>query len=394
MQFNDDTDLPDPGDHVILDDEDLGSATYDSDHDGVADSVIVGQEDYSVVITDSDHDGEADSVKAYDHEGNQVDPRTGASVGDGSAGDGSAGDDSSGDSTTGGTGTEGQVDPTGHTTGTDDGQPGEADGSTTETSSGTEGQPGESSGMEPTGDQGDAGTGDGTTDGTTDGGITVIGDDGTPVTVGQPTADLNGDGTPDTAVVQNHDGSTTGYTDVDGDGHADQITQINADGSVVIAVSDGDGHWQVESTGHIETDGTYVEDPKTGDEEPDVPAVPAGAETAADDSSNIESGTTITFTSADGQAYPLGPPTADLSGDGRLDTVVNQLPDGTVVGYSDIDGDGQADQVTQIDPDGAVTIGVPDGSGGWEQAATGRIGDGGEFVPDGGVPESGTPVVA
>ncbi len=388
MQFNDDTDLPDPGDHVILDDEDLGSATYDSDHDGVADSVIVGQEDYSVVITDSDHDGEADSVKAYDHEGNQVDPRTGAAVGDGSAGDGSAGDDSSGDSTTGGT--EGQVDPTGHTPGTDDGQPGEADGSTTETSSGTEGQSGESSGMEPTGDQGDAGTGDGTTDG----GITVIGDDGTPVTVGQPTADLNGDGTPDTAVVQNHDGSTTGYTDVDGDGHADQITQINADGSVVIAVSDGDGHWQVESTGHIETDGTYVEDPKTGDEEPDVPAVPAGAETAADDSSNIESGTTITFTSADGQAYPLGPPTADLSGDGRLDTVVNQLPDGTVVGYSDIDGDGQADQVTQIDPDGAVTIGVPDGSGGWEQAATGRIGDGGEFVPDGGVPESGTPVVA
>src|SRR6478752_5465837 len=203
MQFNDDTDLPDPGDHVILDDEDLGSATYDSDHDGVAYSVIVGQEDYSVVITDSDHDGEADSVKAYDHEGNQVDPRTGASVGDGTA--------------------------------------------------------------------------DGTTDGTTDGGITVIGDDGTPVTVGQPTADLNGDGTPDTAVVQNHDGSTTGYTDVDGDGHADQITQINADGSVVIATSDGDGHWQVQSTGHLDSDGKFVEDPKNGDVEADAPVTAAQA---------------------------------------------------------------------------------------------------------------------
>jgi hypothetical protein len=386
MQFNDDTDLPDPGDHVVLNDEDFGSATYDSDHDGIADSVIVGQEDYSVVITDSDHDGQADSVKAYDQEGNQVDPRTGAAVGDGSG----PGADGSGDSTTGGTGTEGQTDPTGHTTGTDD-------GSTTQTSSGSDGQGGEPTGTEPTGDQGDGGAGDGTstdgtstdgttTDGTADGGITVVGDDGTPVTVGQPTADLNGDGTPDTAVVKNHDGSTTGYTDVDGDGHADQITQINADGSVVIAVSDGDGHWQVESTGHLDTDGKYVEDPKAGDVQSDAPAT---AETAADATDNVGSSTTITFTSADGQTYPLGPPTADLSGDGRLDTVVNQLPDGTVVGYSDIDGDGQADQVTQIDPDGAVTIGVPDGSGGWEQAATGRIGDEGEFVPDSGAPVAG-----
>ena len=385
MQFNDDTDIPDPGDHVVLDDQDLGSATYDSDHDGIADSVIVGQDDYAVVITDSDHDGEADSVKAYDHEGNQVDPKTGAPVGDGAStpGDdssGASGTESTGTETTGTetTGTEGQSDSTDRTAGADDDQPGADTGSTDGTPSGSEGQGGESSGMEPTGDQGDAGP--------ADGGITVIGDDGTPVTVGQPTADLNGDGTPDTAVVQNEDGSRTGYTDVDGDGHADQITQINADGSVVIAVSDGDGHWQVESTGHLDGEGTYVEDPKTGLDDADSPAT---AETAADGSSNIESGSTITFTSADGQAYPLGPPTADLSGDGRLDTVVNQLPDGTVVGYSDIDGDGQADQVTQIDPDGAVTIGVPDGAGGWEQAATGRIGDGGEFVPNNDAPVAG-----
>ena len=88
------------------------------------------------------------------------------------------------------------------------------------------------------------------------------------------------------------------------------------------------------------------------------------------------------FTAADGQTYELGAPTADLDGDGNPDTVVTEMPDGTVVGYSDVDGDGQADQVTQIDPDGSVTIGVPDGNGGWEQAATGRIGDNGEFVPD------------
>ncbi len=172
------------------------------------------------------------------------------------------------------TGTEGQVDSTDHTTGTDDGPPGSDDGSTTATSSGTEGRPTRRPPSRP--GPTEPGAGDGTA---ADGGITVVGDDGTPVTVGQPTADLNGDGTPDTAVVKNHDGSTTGYTDADGDGHADQITQINADGSVVIAVSDGDGHWQVESTGHLDSDGKYVEDPKTGDVEADAPVT---ADQAAD----------------------------------------------------------------------------------------------------------------
>src|SRR6478752_7227371 len=99
MQFNDDSDLPDPGDHVVLDDQDLGSATYDSDHDG-----------------------DADSVKAYDDQGNQVDPKTGAAVGDGAG----PGDSGTGDS--GSTGTDGEVDPSGHTAGADSGQPGAPEG--------------------------------------------------------------------------------------------------------------------------------------------------------------------------------------------------------------------------------------------------------------------------
>jgi hypothetical protein len=187
-------------------------------------------------------------------------------------------------------------------------------------------------------------------------------------------------------VVQHDDGSTTGYTDVDGDGHADQITQINADGSVVIATSDGDGHWQVQSTGHLDSDGGYVADDATtpASEGDNGDHGDHGDQPVDEPTGDVESDSTITFTAADGQTYPLGPPTADLSGDGRLDTVVTELSDGTVVGYSDVDGDGQADQVTQIDPDGSVTIGVPDGAGGWEQAATGRIGDNGEFIPDAG----------
>lgn len=358
MQFNDGSEDVQPGDHIVLDNDDFGSATYDSDHDGVADSIIVGQGDESIVITDSDHDGEADSVTKYDADGNQIDPQT-----------------------QGG--------------GTDQSQPGEGDGpgiDQTSADTGASAGTGAQDGPAESGDQANGPADQGGASDTAVGGISVIGDDGTPMSVGEPTADLDGDGTPDTAVVRNEDGSTTGYTDIDGDGQAEQITQIGSDGSVVIAVTDGNGGWDVAATGHLDSDGTFVEDASPdGSATVDLPADGSGAGTqGALTAAGIESdavtglpGTTeIVFTAADGQTYELGAPTADLDGDGNPDTVVTEMPDGTVVGYSDVDGDGQADQVTQIDPDGSVTIGVPDGNGGWEQAATGRIGDHGEFVPD------------
>lgn len=125
-----------------------------------------------------------------------------------------------------------------------------------------------------------------------------------------------------------------------------------------------------------------------------VGAVPAGAsssgeqgfEDAADGGASAAGdidGTgdaDLVYTDQSGQVYQLGAPTADFDGDGTNDTVVTTLANGTVVGYSDIDGDGHIDQVTQIDPDGSVTVGVPDGDGGWEQAATGTIGPEGQFV--------------
>ncbi|MDQ6657188.1 MAG: hypothetical protein M3Z00_02955, partial [Actinomycetota bacterium] len=188
------------------------------------------------------------------------------------------------------------------------------------------------------------------------------------------------------------DGSTSGYTDRNGDGEADQITKIGTDNQVTILVADGNGGWGVAETGHLDSNGDFVQGSgsSSGAVPADHPSSSSSGPTGGDNLVNAVSGDTaaaaddssISYTDATGQTYTLGAPTADFNGDGTPDTVVTTLENGTVVGYSDVDGDGQTDQVTQIDPDGTITIGVPDGNGGWEQAATGTLGANGEFVPD------------
>jgi hypothetical protein len=83
---------------------------------------------------------------------------------------------------------------------------------------------------------------------------------GTSYDVGAPTLDADGNGTPDTAVVQGEDGTTVLVTDVDGDGTGDQMVQINPDGSAQIQQTDGNGGWQTVATGHVAADGTLVID--------------------------------------------------------------------------------------------------------------------------------------
>jgi hypothetical protein len=352
MEYSDGT--VDPGETITAEGDDLGSATYDSDGDGVADSVIIGQDEYTVVVTDDDGDGQADSVTAYDAGGNEVHRGSAGGATDGSTGD----DGSKGDSGSSGDGASG-------------------DGASGDTGS--------------SGDQGSAGTGDHGAGGS----ITVVDEQGRPVEVGPPTADMDGDGTPDTAVVRNDDGSTTGFTDRNGDGEADQITQISADNQVTISIADGNGGWTVAATGHLDPSGEFVEDDGSGSGGSDgtdgtgsADGTDGGDNLVADvgDAGQNDAGqpdgalAAIVYTDANGQSYELGAPTEDFDGDGTADTVVTTLANGTVVGYSDVDGDGQTDQVTQIDPDGTVTIGVPDGNGGWEEAATGHLGPNGEFV--------------
>lgn len=324
---------------------DLGEAGYDSDHDGVADSVIVIQDGKEYVVTDADQDGTAESLHAYDSTGQEVDPKSGAPLDRATPDNGNAsgtGDDSSNSDPTTGSATGADA---GGTSETGSSNPDDTDSDTT--SAGNAGHY-----------------------------ITVTRDDGSAHSVGAPTVDLDKDGSPDTAVVHNSDGSISGYTDRDGDGSVDQITQIDPDGKVVIAVSDGNGGWEVAATGRMDGDGTLVEDSTEN--------ANAGG-SGADDRSNTGhlSTSDVGFTEP-GEEYEFGHPTTDLNGDGTADTVVTQLSDGTVVGYSDSDGDGTADQVAQISPDGRVMIGISDGRGGWQQAATGHLGADGTFVPDGG----------
>ncbi|GGL96146.1 DUF6802 family protein [Nakamurella endophytica] len=413
MQYDDGSGDVQPGHDIAISgngsSEDLGPATYDSDHDGVADSVVIGQDDHSYVVTDSDHDGRADSMRAFDEDGRRVDPKTGEPLPDDTAGQQ--------------TGTDGHDD-----TASSHGSDGTAGGH------GGDGSAGDAAGAIHTSDTGadaagQAGAGapdaaDGTTGTGTDaaaGGLSVAGADGGAIELGDPTVDLDKDGHADTAVVRGTDGSVTGFTDRDGDGVADQITQINPDHQVVIAVSDGQGGWQVVATGHMDADNTMVEDPTpapgaeihlptgeagtsgtdgtdapdagvptdttdtttdtttvpatdgpaTGGPTPDAGTDPGGASPAGD----------ITY-SAGGHEYDLGAPTHDMNADGTPDTVVVHQADGTVIGYTDTDGDGQADQITQVAADGSVVIGVSDGHGGWSQVASGHRADDGSFVAD------------
>jgi hypothetical protein len=197
--------------------QDLGQATYDSDHDGVGDSVLIIQDDHAYLITDADQDGYADSVRTFDASGHEVDPSSGQAVDDppGTTGDPGQGSNMQGSNVQGG-----------------DLQGGDL---LLGTAVGAAGVPGP--------------------------GMTVPNEDGSAQDLGAATVDLDRDGTADTAVVREADGAVIGYTDRDGDGVADQMTRIGASGDVVISVSDGRGGWEVAATGRLDDAGTLIEDP-------------------------------------------------------------------------------------------------------------------------------------
>ncbi|MDQ6657436.1 MAG: hypothetical protein M3Z00_04280, partial [Actinomycetota bacterium] len=189
MEYSDGSTDVEPGQDIHAGNDDLGAATYDSDHDGVADSVIVGQGEYTVVVTDSDGDGSADHLTAYDADGHQVDPKE-------------AGLDPSGthqNSTDSNSTHQNSADANGtHQNGID---------SNGIDSNGTAGSPG--TGTTASSDTADANSTDPGPDVSSS--LTVVDDKGHPVDVGPPTVDMDGDGRNDTAVVRNDDGSTSGY---------------------------------------------------------------------------------------------------------------------------------------------------------------------------------------
>ncbi|QUQ70105.1 hypothetical protein [Kutzneria sp. CA-103260] len=78
--------------------------------------------------------------------------------------------------------------------------------------------------------------------------------------VGPATADTDGDGTNDTAVVTDAEGNTFLYTDTNGDGKADYAMEIAANGQVTISEHTGDHQWTQIEHGHLDGSGNYQKD--------------------------------------------------------------------------------------------------------------------------------------
>lgn len=71
-----------------------------------------------------------------------------------------------------------------------------------------------------------------------------------------------------------------------------------------------------------------------------------------------------------------GAATVDTTGDGRLDTVVEQRGDGSTLVVTDVDGDGHADYVTEVDRDGGYRSLEHTGEAEWAVVDEGTLGGG------------------
>jgi len=170
----------------------------------------------------------------------------------------------------------------------------------------------------------------------------------------EATVDADADGVDETAVVQRPDGHALAFSDTDGDGQADLMTEIDQHGEVT---------------------GQAGYDAVTGDW--------IGMEPATDHGSRADpmggSDEQITVDTPDGE-IPAGPATYDTDGDGVNDSVVMMTGDGgdTTV-FTDVDGDGGADVATEITADGQVTVAEHVGDGEWTVIERGRIGGDGSY---------------
>ncbi len=196
---------------------------YDMDSDGANDTAVVETDSGYVGFEDSDGDGTADIAVEYDENGDPV----AAAEYDESSGEWEATDVNTLPEPVGGDGT-------------DDG-PGAGSDSTDTTD--TSGDP-----TSTTDTQGSGGE---------DINVDMPGED---VDAGPATYDTDGDGTNDTAVVTDTDGTTYAFTDTNNDGEADQAVIIESDGDVTVAEHTGTDEGTTEETGHIDGQGNYVPD--------------------------------------------------------------------------------------------------------------------------------------
>lgn len=202
------------------------------------------------------------------------------------------------------------------------------------------------------------------------------------VDAGAPQFDMDGDGSPETAVVERA-GVIYQYSDTDGDGRADQLLTVNADHTASISVAHNGG-WQVVMHGHMAGDGDFV--PADGEHSAQAGHQPGAAEPqpASHPAAELHAGAPDIELRANGvDAVDLGRPNQDLDGDGVPESVAVRTEDGHVLIVSDIDADGAADQLIDIDPTtGHAQWMVPDAHGQWSQTQHGHVDAAGALVVD------------
>lgn len=201
--------------------------------------------------------------------------------------------------------------------------------------------------------------------------------------------DYDQDGDNDSAVVQTEDGYMA-FSDTDGDGTADTMVQLDAEGNVTGAAEydETSGEWTAADPNSVEApsgggadDAGAPADDKPADDKPadDTTGTPADDSTDATETSG--SGESMTVDTADGD-MEVGPAEYDADGDGVNETAVVTDEQGTTYAFSDTDGDGDADQAVVIEADGDVTVAAHTGEDEWTTVETGQINAQGEYESD------------
>ncbi len=184
--------------------------------------------------------------------------------------------------------------------------------------------------------------------------------DGTDITVlvegeeynAEAVIDADSDGVDETAVVQRDSGALA-FSDTDGDGQADLMTQFDAMGEVT-----GQARYEAGS-------GDWI-----------------GVDPATADNTRLDTGggstKQISVNTRDGEVA-AGQATHDTDGDGVNDSVLVVGDGGDATIFTDTDGDGNADVATEITTAGEVTVAEYAGNGQWTVVERSRTDDGGSY---------------
>lgn len=177
--------------------------------------------------------------------------------------------------------------------------------------------------------------------------------DGTEYTA-ELNADLDQDGSSDSAVIDNADGTKSVYVDTDGDNAADQYAEVSSTGEVLAEArfDEASGEW-------VALDPSA---PAGGEPTEDTSATPA--DTPTTDESSTAGGGVLTAELPSGEVE-VGPPTLDTNEDGVPDTSVAEDDNGTTFYFTDVDADGQADYVVAVSADGSTQALEHQGGGEW-----------------------------